>query len=355
MPALFVYSAPSLIAHDYKHVPPPGRISALQLDRPFTIVYSATTQGYYNGPTPTTNLRVTLSYDGVNLLFQSENVSSHAIRTVLYNGHETYTMDSDSRIAEIDPGFDFARMIYCPFPGVGIPKVPLFTDGILPKFMPAVMKAIGPAQSSESKYVDRVLTNTPGQARDYGGFQYWDEEANPTNHHTGLGSVVSTLSTGMPKALWYDTFDNVGPNLGTVWQFYDHQRFENVWLATRIKMQAYVTIKATGANVVFQQARYRLSSASDQPLSTTAYNPTTYLQAQANITDTTGHTIRSFVYQKTGGSLQEQRAAEIDVAKALAASAPSHANTGLIGLVITLLFSAIWFMWKVRRQRRNDQ
>src|SRR5258708_40311665 len=115
-------------------------------------------------------LRFTLSYDVKNLLFRKEDQHDKVIRTVLYTANETYTSDSNSRIAQIDIGFDLKRMSFAPLPGIGLPYVPLLRDGFPDQVLAQILKTIAPKLATEAKYVDPALYKTPGIARDYGVF-----------------------------------------------------------------------------------------------------------------------------------------------------------------------------------------
>ena len=265
----------------FKRVPPPARVQPLQLTQPFTITYRAACRSYNYGSIVHHSLRLTLSYDGTDLLYRSEDMSTHVIRTILYDGHETYEADNNSRIAVIEEGFDFDRMLYCPLPGVGIPKMPLLTAGFLALFLPRVHARLAAKMATERRCVDPALYKTPGLVRDYGASVYADHEPRAGNLRSSMNSVVSVPSGGVPKVLWYDTFENIGPNLGHHWEFYGHERFQGIWLAKRVRMRWYASIpvsRRTGKpthyadrstptkNVLLQSATYDIAQCLNQPL-----------------------------------------------------------------------------------------
>lgn len=330
----------------------PIPLQSLQLNQPFTIIYNVAGQFYDQGAMIHRNMRVTLSYDGEHLLYRNEDTATHAIHTVLYDGHETYIMDSNSLIAEIDPGFDFARMIFCPLPGIGIPHVPFFVQGFPSASLPEYRKEVAPDQSSEVKYIDNALFRTPNQVRDYGAFWYSDREAHAKFPRAGTASVMSVPTSIGPKVLWYDTFDNIGPNVGTLWEFYDHKNFQGRWLATKIRMRWFATLAGSHRNVLFQSASFNLESATNGPLEPSAYDPTKYLPDHANIGDMTGRTTKSFVYKAGKVPLQTQRQSGLEVSEALAISAKSRTNSGLIGLVSVTAITAFWFIWRLKGAKR---
>jgi len=178
----------------YKQVPVPVRVQPLQLSKPFTIVYRVQAQSYNEGAMSHRRFRTTLSYDGTSLLYRSEDLDANYVRTILYDGQETYELDSNSRIAEIQAGFDFTRMSLCPLPGVGIPKMPLFISGFAPSVLPTVVSKITPIQKSEPTVIDKSLLGTPLLDRDYGNFKYSDIAADAV-------PVVGYASLTLPKDL----------------------------------------------------------------------------------------------------------------------------------------------------------
>jgi hypothetical protein len=296
---------------------------------------------------PQEDLRATLSYDGKDILYRTKNIATGVIHTTLYDGHETYEMDSNSRIADIEPGFDLDRFYCCPIPGVGLPKAPLFADGIPPDHIPLAQltQFLSPYLRTEHKLVGESLYNSPGQSRDYGLFCYTEPAAHPRGDIiSGFASVVAMPKDGQPMVLWYDTFENIKPNLGSLWEYYGHERFAGIWLATRIRMRKYITLTSTRQSVLHAVATYNLVSAVDAPLEKSAYDPATYLSAHANIGDETGPTVRAFVYEPGNGPLQLQR--KNAVMAALGTKEDLHPNTGWIGLFVVIVLTSIWFIWR---------
>jgi len=351
-----VYAQGKLPASQPASFPVPARVQPLRLQKPFTIVYKVAVSFFNDGKMTSQPLRITLSYDGERLLYRSEETRTHVIHTLLYSGGETFESDSNSRIAQIESGFDFSRMLYCPLPGVGIPNRPFFSSGIPENSMAMVAKNTAAAQEAEPKYIDATLYRMPGQSRDYGVFLDSDREAMTHAHsvHSGVASVVSVTTPGAPKVLWYDTFDNVGPNLGTLWEYGGHRGFQGIWLATKMRMRMWTVMPHSEKNIVLVDAQYDLESAVDGPVEPKAYEPATYLLNHASVTDFTGSKSKSFVYYTDKGSLQGQRGGAFDVREALARnSAPRTTNTGVIGLVMVILMSAAWFFW--RRIRRSGE
>lgn len=352
---LMLTASHSARARVWKMVPVPAEVQSLQLHQPFTITYAVLARGYDHGPAAPKKLRETLSYDGTRLLFRTEDMATHIIHTDLYNNGETYQMDSNSRIAQIVPGFDFSRMLFCPLPAVGIPHVPFLTGGLLAKTMPGFRKMLAPAQGSEATYINKKLYNTPGQTRDYGSYSYTDQAAVAYEHFdiSGIANVVTVPSIGVPKVLWYDTFNNIGPEPSTLWEFYDHKRFQGLWIGTRMRLREMATMLNSRKNVVMLDATYNLESAVSGSLAPNAYDPATYLLEHANVTDFTGSAHKSFVYYKGKGSLEAQRGNGIDVAEALAVNAKSKTNSGLIGLLAVIIMTIVWFVW--RRKVTNNE
>jgi hypothetical protein len=291
-----------------KFFPVPARVAPLQLKRPFTLVYNINGEYYGRGKV---ELQATLSFDGTNLLYRTRNLATGVIHTTLYDGHETYEIDSNSNIAKIEPGFDLDRLEFCPLPGVGLPQAPLLREAIpIVHFsMPFFAKYMAPYLATEKKLMDRTLYNTPGQHRDYGVFWSTDRAAHlKGNINNGPASVVTVPTSDVPRVIWYDTFDNLdGNHLSTVWEFYGQKQFEGVWLASTIKMSNYATLNAAGHNVLFRAATYHLVSSVNGALEPSAYDPTTYLSPHSNIGDETGPIIRSFLYEPGNGPLQAQR------------------------------------------------
>lgn len=330
-------------AQKVRSVPPPPRIGQLELVQPFTLTYRAVVKWSDGHTYFRTTARLTLSYDRKSLLYRSEDTSTGVTRTVLYDGHDTYTADSNSKMGEIDPGFNLDRMLYCPMPGVGIPGAPLLQSGLYAGIAPQIVKQIAPKVGSEPRFVDPVLYGTPGQERDYGAY-VWADVDSRARMGSSLGSVVTVLSSGVPKVLWFDTFENIGPCPGTLWEFYSHERFEGVWLAKRIRMRVYAALKEGGQNTLLRDARYDLESAVAGPLKPAAYDPATYLPRHANITDTTGKSTRAFIYEPNLGPLQVQRGKGLDISKWAGVHAKTPANTGAIGLVVLIVISVVWIV-----------
>jgi hypothetical protein len=340
------------IADPPQHLPPPARIQPLQLKQPFTLIYTLAVQWDNHGHTVNEKPRLTLSYDGQNLLYTSENMDTHVTRICLYNGEETYIMNSNSGIAEIDPGFDFSRLLFCPLPGVGIPKMPFFRLGIPANVLPKFIKMAAPNVNSEAQYVDQTLYRTPGRVRDYGFFNDADRDAHNRDAVSGLGSVVTVPASGVPKVLWFDTFDVLGkPFLGRLWEYYGHERFQGIWLAKGIRMRFNAITTAGGPIVLLESGTYTLQSAKNQPLEPRAFDPTTYLPKHANITDFTGPTVRTFLYEPGNGSLESQRQRGMDIRQKATLGAKSTTNTGVVGLCILAAGASMWFLWRRGRER----
>ncbi len=299
------------------------------------------------------SLTITLSYDGEHLLYRAEEMDTHVIHTALYTDRETYRIDSDSKIAGIEPGFDFSRMLFCPLPGVGVPNRPFFFSGIPASVLPQLIEQSSPQLKTETQYIDKLLYETQGQSRDYGMFLNSDRDAASLNGsvHTGMGSVVSIPVQGNPKVLWYSTFDNTGPSPGGLWEYYDHKKFQGVWLATIMRMRVWNMNPQTRKNNLLQQAKYELKSAMDGALKPDAYDPVTYLQNYTSVTDSTVKPPKTFVYYVGKGSLSNQRGNALDVRRSLSRNMKPQTNTGLYGLIIVSVMTGIWFLW--RRGRRT--
>jgi hypothetical protein len=185
----------SATAQKLRRAPAPARVGLLQLVKPFTLKYKAAVKWSDGRNYFRTNVGLMLSYDGSILLYRSEDASTRVTRTVLYDGHETYTMDSNSRLAEIDPGFNLDRMLYCPLPGVGIPNVPLLQSGLYAGVAPQIVKQIAPKVGSEPRFVDPALYGTPGQERDYGAYVWADHVPQPLSRDL-LGQQRDGAATG---------------------------------------------------------------------------------------------------------------------------------------------------------------
>lgn len=72
-------------------VPSSPRAQKLQLRTPFTLTYRAHVRGVlHNGSDRPYNVRMTLSYDGKNLLYRSKDLPDGRTVTLLYDGDETY-------------------------------------------------------------------------------------------------------------------------------------------------------------------------------------------------------------------------------------------------------------------------
>ena len=341
---LALFATYPAIARPVIHTPPPARLQPLQLTHPFTLVYSSVVQSISNKRPVYEKLRMTLSYDGKNLLYTSENLETRLTHIYLYNGKETYVMDRNSRktevdpgldvsrlylyqgkptypadevyrLSEIDPGFDFSRLWYCPLPGVGIPKMPFFTIGIADMMLPKLIEMAAGNVNSEPKFVDPALYRTPERTRDYGFYSSADRDAHirESGITSGIGSVVTVPSDGVPKVLWFDSFAEIGkPYLGHLWEFSRHERFQGLWLARKIRMRWCIN----GDTNPIISATYDLQSAKSQPLEPRAYDPTTYLPEHANITDFTGPSSRAFLYEPGNGPLELQRQKGQDIEKA---------------------------------------
>jgi hypothetical protein len=334
-------------ADDVRRPPPPPRIKPLQLHQPFTLVYDAAVQWDNHGSPVHNDRRLTLSYDGQNLLYISEDPATKVSRTELYDGSETYTTDSNSGIASIDPGFDFSRFLYCPLPGVGIPNMPLLASHIPARVEARVLGRVAPNVSSEPSYVDKAVYGTGQRDRDFGIFITADRASNNINARNGIASVVTTPAAGAPKVLWYDTFELPSKSYpGVLWEYLKHVSFEGIWLASDIVMRDY-NIRQTGDQIyVLIDAKYKLVSAQDHALETSAYDPATYLHKHSNITDFTGPKPRTFLYEPGNGSLTIQRQKEMDVRAATTLAARGSTHTGLIGLCVILVGATIWTVWR---------
>ncbi|MGC8668802.1 MAG: hypothetical protein ACP5VE_11885 [Chthonomonadales bacterium] len=326
-------------------VPPPPEVQRLQLTRPFTLVYRgemSVTRG--TGTTSHRLLRLVLSYDGKNLLFQSTDLATKVTRTILFDGRDTYTADSNSSIASIDPGFWYMYLLECPLPGVGIPYEPLATYGIATRFVSYMTRYLAPQLAMEKALVAPALYTTPGQVRHIG---MWTHPGVPgrVQPMSFPVSIVTVSSAGAPKALWYAAFGNPSAYPSQLWEFFDHKRFEGLWIAARVKVRRYHVTKSNKQSTLWLEATYSLERSTPGPLDAAAYDPATYLSLHANVTDFTGTAPRAFVYEPGHGTLQEARR-RAGVPGAMGEGARSPINTGLSGLVALAAALVAWFGWR---------
>lgn len=336
--------------------PPPARVQQLQLSRPFTLTYMASGRGLAGESRRPYRVRLTLSYDGKNLLYRTQYLATPkslviapVTITKLFDGRETYTAESNSKMASIEPGIDFYRdLLLCPLPGAGIPYVPLFTYGIPPEYIAEVKRSLNAKLTSEPRYVAPALYRTPNQTRDIGSWSF-DGQASHSRPRSHPASVVTVQSGGLPKALWYDTFDNIAPCPGNLWEFFSHRRFQDAWIATKMRRRWYSVIKAGVENTLLQDTTYALESAVPSPLKRSAYDPETYLPEHANVTDLTGPSVRTFLYEPGRGTLGEQRGKGEDVSQRAATRVRNPVNTGAIGLVALAVASVLWFVWRKKQ------
>jgi hypothetical protein len=336
-------------------LPPPLRIRPLQLTQPFTITYRSAIPPSPGATRVGRDLRLTLSYDGGRLLFSNEDLASRVTRTYLFTGRETWLAESNSRLASIESGFDFSRLPLCPLPGVGIPNMPLLSSGLLPVAEGRLLKTFAPNLASEPRYIDPGLYRTPGRVRDLGLWVQADRDAyNPRFNPiimSGFGCVVTVPAPGASKVLWYEAFEAPGPMpFGHVWEFYNHKRFQGVWLAQKIRMRWYVSGRGSGR--LLESATYQLESALDRPLAASAYDPVTYLARHANVGDRTGVEARGFLYEPGNGPLDLQRQGAMGVRRAAALGARSNVPTALVGLILMVVAGACWLLWRRRWRYR---
>lgn len=337
--------------HRSMAIPPSPRAQKLQLRKPFTLTYRAHVRGVlHNGSRQPYNVRMTLSYDGKRLLYRSKDLPDGQTITELYDGKETYEAETGSRMAMIRPGFDFQRLWLCPLPGVGIPHVPMFTFGIPTRFLADVERSLAPKLASLPRYISRSLYNAPNLEREFGMYYYDGRAARATSlNHPVLAAVIP--SAGAPKVLWYVWLHNPAPAPGHLWEYFSHKRFAGVWLATRIRCRMYGIDREGGPNTLYRDVTYNLEEAVERPLEPGAYEPTTYLSRHANVTDTAGRSVRTFLYEPGQGSLEEQRRRGMDVSEQAARAARSPVNTGFVGLGVLAVVAAVWIIWRTRRIR----
>lgn len=331
-------------------VPPSPRAQKLQLRQPFTLTYRADARALHDGSFRRYRVRLTLSYDGKRLLYRWKDLAVGRTVTELFDGRETYEAETGSRIAMIRPGFDPMRLWLCPLPGVGIPHMPMFTYGEPSWFHPEDDKSLEPKLASLRKYVSPSLYNAPHLEREYGTW-YYDGRAARTQYR-GCPVVAAVIpSEAAPKVLWYATFENPAAAPYELWEFFSHKRFSGVWLAARIQLRVHGYDSARGPTTLVREANYKLEEAVERPLEPSAYDPATYLSEHANVTDTAGSSVRTFLYEPGQGSLQEQRRRGVDVAEQAAKAARSPVNTGLVGLGVLAVVAAVWIIWRKRHIR----
>jgi hypothetical protein len=220
-----------------------------QLTSPFTLTCLASTRFVTRLPDypADADLRpvraqVTLSFDGKNLLYRAEDISTHQIMTSLYDGKKTYTIsEAGAQFASIQPGFSFERMPYAPILGVGIPYFKLIKYAFPPEDLAEVSQAQSGYLGSEHKYIDPTLFQEPGQIRTMGDCWLSDHESKRAR--ICQATVVSTIINGKKKALWFAQMNGNAP--GFVWEFYDHRPFQGVWLASHSHLSYYVKPTST--------------------------------------------------------------------------------------------------------------
>lgn len=331
-------------------VPPSPRAQKLQLRQPFTLTYRAHARALHDGSFRPYKVRLTLSYDGKRLLYRWKDLAVGRTITELFDGRETYEAETGSRIAMIRPGFDLRRLWLCPLPGVGIPHVPMFTFGIPSRYLADWEEVLTPQLASLRKYVSPSLYNAPHLEREFGVWYYDGRAARATaSNRPVLAAVVP--SDGAPKVLWYVTFENPAAAPGALWEFFRHKRFSGVWLATRARVRMYGIERAGGPSTLYREVTYNLEDAVERPLEPSAYDPATYLSEHANVTDTAGSSVRTFLYEPGQGSLEEHRRRGVDVAEQAAKAARSPVNTGFVGLGVLAMVAAVWVIWRKRHIR----
>ncbi len=331
-------------------VPPPPEVRQLQLTRPFTLVYRADVSSFgpaSKGGSAHNRLRLTMSYDGTHFLYQSADLDTGVTSTSLFDGRDTYTADSNSRIAQIAPGFWYdVAFRYCPLPGVALPYKAFANYGVPSQWVAYMTNYLAPQLAREKALVAPELYNTRGRVRYLGSWSNVDlPGAQAMSYFT---SIVVVPSEGAPKALWYETFNNASsnpPDPGELWEFFDHRRFEGLWIAGKVRERRYGSARMGAPSALWREATYTLESSTPGPLEPAAYNPATYLPPYANITDFTGPKPRAFVYHPEWGSLQEQRGRG-EVAATPPAKSKGSNYVGIIGFVLFGAASVVWFVWR---------
>jgi hypothetical protein len=325
-------------------LPAPATAKQLQLQKPFTLKYAASAEFYYQRAIFHRRIRLTLSYNGSQLLYRSDDLDSGVTHTMLYDGRETFQMADNSLIARIYPGYDFSRFLFCPLPGVGLPQMPLMDGGFT--YSPQVANALAAYRPGESTTVKAGLLDIPGEQRSYGDYRFADKNLRNFGQQ-GISCLVTAQASPVPKAVLFETYDNFPPNLGHLWEFFGHEQFEGVWLATAIRYRWWTAVNLkTRSNILRQSATYWLISASNQSLPASAFAPETYLRNHSSVTDTTGQVLKAFLYSAGSGSLEAQRRKEAMPAARSALQSERHANAELIGLIVVVAGSAIWIAWR---------
>ena len=298
---------------------PVSRLQRLQLKAPFTITYRYTdkfvtlppgTTG--KKPAPETRL-LTVSANQDTVLLLKSNLVGKLTEVELYDGEKTYAFNTSSSMAQIYLGLDMNEMRGMPLPGLGIPYDPLMIKDAS-SFVPSrtITHDQQPASTQEllrfisdtPNYLSGTVKNIPGASQDLGTALDFEYAPNIQKVFYSLALAGSVMQSGQIKVLWLALQGADTPS--ELWEFDQHQKFQGMWLASRISYAHYISSPGTHTYLL-SKANYELVRAVDQPLTPEAYSFSHYLHSGVSVNDYTAKAIAAYPFNSRHGSLEQQK------------------------------------------------